>query len=90
MYRYIVKLNFTKNDIITFSSKDNRIANNDRYIQLLGFTKKDKTGVKTISFWDLDSVDLSILKNYKPVLLRRNGIPKILTTLVNQVRREEI
>ena len=90
MNRYIVKLLNTKHSLVTLSDKDNHLVRNERYIQLLGFTKGNWQRTNSISFWELDDVDLDSLKNYKPVLLKRNGVPKILTSLVEQVKREKI
>lgn len=90
MFRYVIELYSNKNLLKTYSERDNRIINSDRYIQILGFTK-GLNNHKIISFYDLINLkDLSVLKNYKPVFIQRNGIPKILTSLVRNIRRELI
>ncbi len=90
MFRYIIELYSNKNPIKTYSDKDNKIINHDKYIQLLGFTK-GTNNQKIISFYDLSTVeDLSLIKNYRPVFLRRDGIPKILTSLVKSIKKEKL
>lgn len=90
MFRYVIELYSNKNPLKTYSEWDNKIMNSDKYTQLLGFTK-GLNNHKIISFYELSNFeDLSILKNYKPVFIQRNGIPKILTSLVRNIRRELI
>lgn len=88
MFRYVIQLSGTKSLIKTKSVSDNYLLDQTRYIQFLGISKSSNTSI--ISFWELPSVDLSSLKGYHPVLIRRNGIPKTLTSLVISIKKEEI
>lgn len=92
MYRYEVYFYNNQEPITTYSVDDNRCKGSwsKRYIQLIGFTKGINYKIKGYSFWDLNKTDLSILKGCKPVLIRTNGITKILSTTIREVRKVKI
>ena len=86
MYRYEVYL-YSNQKLVTFTDKDNTLKDSKRYIQILGFVKNIDI---VHSFWELDNLDLSKLKGYKPCLVLRNGLIKILSSRIKEVRRVEI
>lgn len=88
MYRYEITLYGTKHTMNTYTTEDNHISGHwaQRYLQLLGFTKRDVI----YSIWDLSDEDFKKLKSSNPVLIRTNGTTKILTTKVKEVRRVKL
>lgn len=85
MYHYEFVL-YSNRKFITITDKDNRLKNPERYIQILGFIKPNIF----YSFWELNNLDLSKLRGYRPCLILRNGLIKTLSSGVKEIRRVEI
>ena len=90
MLRYSISLSNTKYPLKVRSKSDNHVIGQPKYLQLLGFSKSSKHHCNCISFWELSEMDLNKLLGYHPVLLKSNGLPKILASTVISIDSEVI